>query len=104
MQTNGLKITFEFTKPAGSPQTTIIKATHKNLSSSPYTDYLFQAAVPKFMQLQLEPASSNFLPANGDGFITQIIKATNNMHGQVHLLLLSCPFPHTAFYSPWNSG
>jgi hypothetical protein len=47
MQTNGLKITFEFTKPAGSPQTTIIKATHTNLSSSPYTDYLFQAAVPK---------------------------------------------------------
>ncbi|CAK9225490.1 unnamed protein product [Sphagnum troendelagicum] len=87
MQTNGLKITFEFTKPAGSPQTTIIRATHTNLSSSPYTDYLFQAAVPKFMQLQLEPASSNFLPANGDGFITQIIKATNNMHGQKAIVM-----------------
>jgi hypothetical protein len=41
------------------------------------------------MQLQLEPASSNILPANGGGVITQVIKATNNMHGQVHLCSLA---------------
>jgi len=87
MQTSGLKITFEFTKQANSPQTTIIKATHTNLSSSPYSDYLFQAAVPKFMQLQLEPASSNILPANGGGVITQVVKATNNMHGQKAMVM-----------------
>ncbi|CAK9215465.1 unnamed protein product [Sphagnum troendelagicum] len=87
MQTSGLKITFEFTKQANSPQTTIIKATHTNLSSSPYSDYLFQAAVPKFMQLQLEPASSNILPANGGAVITQVIKATNNMHGQKAMVM-----------------
>jgi AP-1 complex subunit gamma-1 len=67
MQTSGLKITFEFTKQANSPQTTIIKATHTNLSSSPYSDYLFQAAVPKVIISNLTLGSSvcyfgNFFP------------------------------------------
>jgi AP-1 complex subunit gamma-1 len=39
------------------------------------------------MQLQLEPASSNILPANGGGVITQVVKATNNMHGQKAMVM-----------------
>ena len=47
MQTSGLKISFDFTKPPESPQTTIIKVSYSNLSSNLYTDFVFQAAVPK---------------------------------------------------------
>lgn len=47
METDGLKVTFDFTKPPGCQQTTVITASYYNLSSIPYTDFVFQAAVPK---------------------------------------------------------
>ena len=42
-----MKITFQFTKQPGKPQVTEVLATFINLSSDDYTDFLFQAAVPK---------------------------------------------------------
>lgn len=47
LQTQGFKVDFEFTKIPESPQTTIIKALFSNTSTTPYTDFIFQAAVPK---------------------------------------------------------
>jgi hypothetical protein len=41
----------------------------------------------QFMQLQLEPATSSTLPANGCGSIMQEIRLTNSMHGQVRIIL-----------------
>lgn len=86
-QSKALKVTFSFSKPPGKPQSTLIKAVYTNMSSTPYTDFIFQAAVPKFMQLQLEPASSNVLPQQGEGVITQNIMVQNNMHGQKNLAM-----------------
>lgn len=40
-------ITFTFTKQADDPKVTQIQATFTNLSSDTYTDFVFQAAVPK---------------------------------------------------------
>ncbi|KAG4403104.1 hypothetical protein GLYMA_01G032100v4 [Glycine max] len=71
--------------PTGNPQTTVIQATFMNLSSNTYTDFVFQAAVPKFLQLHLDPASSNTLPANGS--ITQSLKITNSQHGKKSLVM-----------------
>ncbi|KAG0565630.1 hypothetical protein KC19_7G002600 [Ceratodon purpureus] len=87
MQTSGLKISFHFTKSPESPQTTIIKASYSNLSPNTYTDFVFQAAVPKFMQLQLEPATSGSLSANSSNSVTQVIRLTNNMHGKKALVM-----------------
>lgn len=42
-----LKVLFNFSKPSGNPQTTLIQATFTNLSSDSFTDFIFQAAVPK---------------------------------------------------------
>lgn len=47
MRSKGLKVTFDFAKASGSPQTTVIKASYYNTSPTPYTDFIFQAAVPK---------------------------------------------------------
>jgi hypothetical protein len=47
MQTQGLRVDFEFTKNPELPQTALIKATFTNTSTIPYTDFVFQAAVPK---------------------------------------------------------
>lgn len=43
-------MTFNFSKSPGNPQTTLIQATFTNLSSNAFTDFVFQAAVPKVSQ------------------------------------------------------
>ncbi|GMP58054.1 hypothetical protein CsSME_00021867 [Camellia sinensis var. sinensis] len=87
-ETNSLKIMFNFSKAPGNPQTTIIQATFTNKSPNVYTDFIFQAAVPKFLQLHLDPASGNTLAASGDGSITQDLRVTNSQHGKVCLSYL----------------
>lgn len=86
-ETNSLKISFSFTKLPGMQHVTQIKATFTNKSSNTYTDFIFQAAVPKFIQLQLDPASSSTLPASGNGSITQTLSVTNSQHGQKPLAM-----------------
>ncbi|KAK6791330.1 hypothetical protein RDI58_010411 [Solanum bulbocastanum] len=41
----------------------------------------------KFLQLQLDPASGNTLPANGNGSITQKLRITNGQHGKKALVM-----------------
>uniref|UniRef100_A0A0D9VMC3 AP-1 complex subunit gamma n=1 Tax=Leersia perrieri TaxID=77586 RepID=A0A0D9VMC3_9ORYZ len=86
-QSATLKINFGFKKQPGKPQETTILATFTNLTSSSYTDFVFQAAVPKFIQLRLDPASGNIVPASGDGSVTQGFNVTNNQHGQKPLAM-----------------
>nr|KYP48790.1 AP-1 complex subunit gamma-1 [Cajanus cajan] len=83
-ESSSLRLVFNFSKQPGNPQTTNIQATFRNLTSNVYTDFVFQAAVPKFLQLHLDPASGNTLPASGNGSITQNMKVTNSLHGKVH--------------------
>lgn len=46
-ESSSLKIEFNFTKQPENPQTTDIVANFTNLTPNVYTDFLFQAAVPK---------------------------------------------------------
>ncbi|XP_050236513.1 AP-1 complex subunit gamma-2-like [Mercurialis annua] len=86
-ESSDLRITFVFSKSPGNPQTTVIQATFANLSSNTFTDFVFQAAVPKFLQLHLDPASSNTLPASGNGSVTQNLRVTNSQHGKKSLVM-----------------
>ncbi|KAG6518032.1 AP-1 complex subunit gamma-2-like isoform X1 [Zingiber officinale] len=86
-QSGTLKVAFAFTKKPDKPQITQIQVTCTNLSTDEYMDFIFLAAVPKFIQLQLEPASGNILPANSDGAITQTLTLTNSQHGQKPLAM-----------------
>lgn len=86
-ESSSLKLMFSFSKQPGNPQITLIQATFTNKSPNVYTDFIFQAAVPKFLQLHLEPASSNTLPASGNGSITQDLRVTNNQHGKKSLVM-----------------
>jgi AP-1 complex subunit gamma-1 len=47
---------------------------------------LTQAAVPKFMQLKLDPASGTALPPLG-GVVRQVLHVNNSMHGQKPLVM-----------------
>ncbi|CAN6214941.1 unnamed protein product [Urochloa humidicola] len=86
-QSSTLKIAFSFKKQPGKPQETTINATFTNLTATTFTDFIFQAAVPKFIQLRLDPASSSTLPASGNGSVTQSLTVTNNQHGQKPLAM-----------------
>jgi AP-1 complex subunit gamma-1 len=46
-----------------------------------------QAAVPKFMQLKLDPASGATLAPMGAGNATQQLHVNNSMHGQKPLVM-----------------
>ncbi|KAL0797223.1 hypothetical protein Bca101_068600 [Brassica carinata] len=54
-------------------------------SDSPRYLWLSFAAVPKFLQLHLDPASSNTLLASGN--IMQNLKVTNSQHGKKSLVM-----------------
>ncbi|CAL9238109.1 unnamed protein product [Arabidopsis halleri] len=84
-ESSSLKIEFNFTKQSKNPQTIDIVANFINLTPSVYTDFLFQAAVPKFLQLHLDPASSNSLPANGN--IKQTMRVTNSQQGKKPIVM-----------------
>lgn len=86
-ESSSLKLRFDFSKLPGSPQTTSVTATFANLSESVYCDFVFQAAVPKFLQLHLDPASSNTLLASGNGSIVQKLRVTNSQHGKKSLVM-----------------
>eukprot|EP01018_Ginkgo_biloba_P007028 Gb_02741 [translate_table: standard] len=86
-QSKSLKVTFDFTKQLGKPQLTLVQARFTNLTSNAFTNFIFQAAVPKFMQLHLDPASSNILPPSGSGTIVQGLSVDNNQHGQKSLVM-----------------
>uniref|UniRef100_A0A5B6Z1G0 Putative AP-1 complex subunit gamma-2-like n=1 Tax=Davidia involucrata TaxID=16924 RepID=A0A5B6Z1G0_DAVIN len=86
-ESSSLRITFNISKPPENPQTTLLQATFTNKSPNVYTDFIFQAAVPKFLQLHLDPASGNALPASGDGPITQNFRVTNSQHGKKSIVM-----------------
>ncbi|XP_020867766.1 AP-1 complex subunit gamma-1 isoform X2 [Arabidopsis lyrata subsp. lyrata] len=86
-ESSSLKIEFTFSKAPGNLQSTNVQATFTNLSPNTFTDFIFQAAVPKFLQLHLDPASSNTLPASGNGAITQNLRVTNSQHGKKSLVM-----------------
>ncbi|CAJ1940065.1 unnamed protein product [Sphenostylis stenocarpa] len=50
-ESSSLRLVFNFSKQPGNSQTTNIQATFTNLTSNVYTDFVFQAAVPKVCQL-----------------------------------------------------
>lgn len=75
-------MTFEFTKTSGTPEVTDIHAKYENTSLTPIENFVVQAAVPKFMQLKLEPASGTALPPNQQDTVSQQIHITNSQYSQ----------------------
>merc|ERR1711968_17839 len=69
---NGVTARFEFVKTPGNLSLTQINVTITSRKMVPLTNFALLAAVPKFIKLQLNPASSSTLPPNGQGNITQI--------------------------------
>jgi hypothetical protein len=54
----------------------------------------------QFIQLKLDPASGNTVPASGNGSVTQGLNITNNQHGQVYEDIFHFQF---SFFCPFFS-
>lgn len=81
---DGLRVTFDVT-PAG-PGSTSIQAVAVNSGLDDLTDFNLQAAVPKYLQLKLEPASGSTLPGLG-GCVRQSLSVVNSMAGSKGLVM-----------------
>ena len=69
---NGVSIVFNFVKPSDTGLITINLTASSDATTS-VSDFVIQAAVPKSMQLQLEPPSGSVLPP----VINQVLKINN---------------------------
>merc|ERR1719171_305492 len=76
---NGLTILFACKKDPNNASVTIVDASFSNAQGAPMTGFAFQVAVPKYMKLQMSPASSDTLPPMSNGAVTQQFKLANSM-------------------------
>jgi AP-1 complex subunit gamma-1 len=82
-----LTVTFQLAKQPGSPSHTNIVARYSNSGGAALQAFTLQAAVPKAMQLRLEPATATAVPAYSSGGVSQRLHVTNSLHGQKALVM-----------------
>jgi AP-1 complex subunit gamma-1 len=78
---------FSAAKDGGNASVTNVNMTITNSGPQPLADFVFQAAVPKYMKMQMQPASSSTVPPNGAGVVTQLLKLANSMQGQKPIVI-----------------
>jgi len=84
---NGVTVSFAMEKDPLSSANTVIHATYTNFGPAPVSNFVVQCAVPKYIQLRMEPATGNALPAGGSGNVAQKINLSNSLEGQKPLMM-----------------
>merc|ERR1719421_1709137 len=76
----GLKIQFHCRREA-APGTSSMMARFGNMSAMPMSNFVFEAAVPKYLQLKMEPATSQvLLPQTSN--VSQSMSVVNTTNGE----------------------
>jgi len=85
---DGLTIEFETTKlpPTAMGSSCSITARFHNKTNALLTDFVFEAAVPKYLQLTLQSAASNTINPNSSD-ITQVLSIVNSTNGEKPILM-----------------
>jgi AP-1 complex subunit gamma-1 len=78
----GIQIVFKM-KKGEDDSDTIIKAIITNTNTEDVEEFNIQAAVPKYMKVQVKPISDPIVPGNGEDISTQLIRVKNNAFGEV---------------------
>jgi len=79
----GLRINFTFPNKQGATLDIVLQA--QNLTQQTISDFNFQAAVPKSMQLQMQASDSNAIPASAS--VSQQMTVTNPSQAQLRMKL-----------------
>lgn len=80
----GLKVTFLYQKETDGSVT--VTARFANSLTVPMTNFVFEAAVPKYVRLTMQPASGQVLPPQTD-VVTQTMSCVNTSNGEKGLLM-----------------
>ena len=84
----GMNINFICSKTdANDAQKTDISVSFTNSTDVDMVSLVFQAAVPKYITMEVLPPSSTTIPCNNGGDVKQIIKVKNNMLGTKSLMI-----------------
>lgn len=84
----GFSVYMTLSKPeAANPSVTKIVCAFHNSNMAPINALAFQAAVPKYLKLAMQPPTSTVVPAGSTGAVTQEILVTNSMQGEKNVLL-----------------
>mmetsp|Transcript_20671 Transcript_20671/g.33376 ORF Transcript_20671/g.33376 Transcript_20671/m.33376 type:complete len:828 (+) Transcript_20671:132-2615(+) len=81
----GLKIQFMIRREATPSMYTIV-ARFGNMSSMPMSNFVFEAAVPKYLQLKMEPATGSALMPQSSN-VTQSMAVSNTTGGEKPMLM-----------------
>ncbi|EWM25868.1 clathrin-adaptor gamma chain [Nannochloropsis gaditana] len=86
---DGLRITMELSKPspADDPSASLLLCRFDNRTDVTLTNLSFQCAVPRYVKLELSPASGSTLLPNTAGSVTQAVRVANSLLGQKPLQL-----------------
>lgn len=75
-----LTVSAVFYKPSSDdPRVTRAELLFENNGDAPFSSFVFQLAVPKYIQTEMKPASSPSVPAKGTA--SQVVMLTNTLHG-----------------------
>ena len=81
---DGLKITMECTKDGAGID---VLCTFTNATPKPMERLIFQAAVPKYVTMEMKPASASTLPPNSNS-VTQLVKVHNTQPAKALMMRL----------------
>ncbi len=83
----GLKIMFQCVRAPENPTMIQLNTLFTNSSPGAITEFIFQAAVPKEMKLQLQAASGTALSPHNQNDIKQVIKILNPSSAPLRLMM-----------------
>ena len=85
---NGLTVAIEVTKPEpANPSKTHLLCKFSNSTCDKFSNMSFQAAVPKYLKLEMHPPSSSDVPASSKDSTTQTITLVNSLQGEKNIML-----------------
>uniref|UniRef100_A0A7S2S4J2 AP-1 complex subunit gamma n=1 Tax=Mucochytrium quahogii TaxID=96639 RepID=A0A7S2S4J2_9STRA len=83
---NNVNVTMNFARGPESKQV-VVTAVYSNTGGVEISNFVFQAAVPKFISLKMEPPSGDTLPPFGTGQVQQRINLVNSMQGSKDIIM-----------------
>lgn len=88
----GLMITMDLLKDPADSTSMHIACSFSNYTDRDFEKFLFQAAVPKYANMEMKSASSNCVPADSVGRVTQKIKVKNPCPDKALKMLLKVQY------------
>eukprot|EP00633_Aureoumbra_lagunensis_P000943 CAMPEP_0197293268 /NCGR_PEP_ID=MMETSP0890-20130614/27627_1 /TAXON_ID=44058 ORGANISM="Aureoumbra lagunensis, Strain CCMP1510" /NCGR_SAMPLE_ID=MMETSP0890 /ASSEMBLY_ACC=CAM_ASM_000533 /LENGTH=710 /DNA_ID=CAMNT_0042767859 /DNA_START=439 /DNA_END=2571 /DNA_ORIENTATION=- len=75
---DGLQVMMELSRESPNSSLLDIMCTFRNFTTKDMDRFVFQAAVPKYITMEMKPASAAVVPASNSSQVSQLIKVTNN--------------------------